>query len=237
LDIKNGVYVGGDDETIFATSNPFTLYALNQGAGGGTFYVSMALVPKLAPPGGDFGSFKYALDSDNSGTVNGSESWQTVLVSGDMTYGTAPLELLSSIQGWDAGDLAKHGIFETYFIEVGFSFNDALKTTPYNSADGSTTGLTADPSGTMLFMPFLLDLSGLDLDYALHFDLYNTQTKTLVENLGKGQKVELTDVDVNGFAPFSHDAQSGNRVPDGGTTLLLLGVALAGLSTFTRKTA
>jgi hypothetical protein len=40
---------------------------------------------------------------------------------------------------------------------------------------------------------------------------------------------------VDDFAPFSHDAQSGSSVPDGGSTLALLGLALLGASTLSRK--
>jgi hypothetical protein len=53
--------------------------------------------------------------------------------------------------------------------------------------------------------------------YSVHFDLYSYDDA--------GNKIDY-------FAPFSHDAQSGghglivHNVPDGGTTLLLLGAAM-----------
>lgn len=56
----------------------------------------------------------------------------------------------------------------------------------------------------------------------VHFDLYNSiQSK-------QGAKAK--------FAPFSHDATGTTNVPDGGATLLLLGIGLAGLGVL-RRTA
>jgi len=52
--------------------------------------------------------------------------------------------------------------------------------------------------------------------------LYNTE-------LGK----ESSDIDVNQFAPFSHDAQS-SKVPEP-TTMLLLGLGLVGLAGVGRR--
>lgn len=59
-----------------------------------------------------------------------------------------------------------------------------------------------------------ITISGTDW---VHFDLY--------DNYVSGSKVKYV------FAPFSHDAE-GNRVPDGGMTLLLLGLGIAGLGVY-----
>jgi len=58
-----------------------------------------------------------------------------------MTFGAAPMEQIETLQGFDSGDLGKHGVFETYFCEFQFQFG-TLVTGAYNSADdpGKTLG-------------------------------------------------------------------------------------------------
>jgi hypothetical protein len=70
-----------------------------------------------------------------------------------------------------------------------------------------------------LYNAFNVDISGLAAGYSLHFDLYDRDLKRSV------------------FAPFSHDAQSGSTVPvpDGGTTVALLGGAICALGAFRRR--
>ena len=74
---------------------------------------------------------------------------------------------------------------------------------PFQFVAGDTvTGInTQDSPGTPLditgsdqyFVTFAIDKSNLDVDFQLHFDLYNTEIKN-------GNYI------VGGFAPFSHDA-------------------------------
>lgn len=219
LDIKGGTY-DTSTETIVASSNPFTLYALlspdKYNSVSGTYYISAAVVPKVGPPGGNLGSFSF----------NG----QMINVTGQMVYGVPPLETIVSLQGWDAGDLSKHGIFETYFAEFAFQFSNSNTTAPYDTI----TKAGAGPSGTgsMYYMPFTVDTSLLNPNYVIHFDLYN-------EELAKcGKNNPCGDIDISQFAPFSHDAESGKntKVPEPSSLLLLVSglfsLAFAGRNRF-----
>ena len=93
----------------------------------------------------------------------------------------------------------------------------------------------------MYYQAFTIDTSGLDPNYFVHFDLYNTFDTTVTNKVcsGKGRSRSCVDivvgsnVNINSFAPFSHDAESG-KVPEPGT-LLLFGSGILGLGFFGRK--
>lgn len=186
LDIAGGTYVGGSEETIFASTNSFALYAYGLAADiedtSKSFYLSIALLPATST-GGSFGSFKV-----------GSTVYD---VTDDMVYGTPPLE---SYLAFDSGDLSKHSIFPTYFTEIAFTF-DGAQSGVYNTQDDAGSGPQAGFG--MYYKKFDIDLSGLNTGYGLHFDLYAT---ALVEKCKKGACTSETDVDGSWFAPFSHDA-------------------------------
>lgn len=138
---------------------------------------------------------------------------QTVNATADLIYGTP-------------SQLPPHGIYPTWYKEFAFTFDPNQKFTNYNVQDvvGTHTGVTANSSGNALYMDFIVDVSGLAAGTTLVFDLY-TYGASGTSNVK--------------FAPFSHNAGSGggggNLVPDGGTTLILLGAALAGLAVFHRR--
>jgi PEP-CTERM motif-containing protein len=229
LDIADGYFHSGPGDlgTIVARASPFTLYAIGtpsgttQGASyslsrllSETFYISAAVSPQVAEPGKDLGYF----------TANG----QTVLVTQDMVFGKPPIEVFGELQGYDSGDLRSHeSIYPTYFTEFAFRFSNPTiaRVDTYDSVLNSG-GPTFNPNGSSLAYSLVLDMSGLNTNYAIHFDLYNERLK-----LCGAQETALVngstcrDIDANQYAPFDHDAQS-PPVPEP-ATLVLFGTSLA----------
>lgn len=221
LDIAGGTYVAGSEETIFASSNSFALYAYglaDKVSTSETFVLSMALVPSTATPG-SYGSF-----SINSSTID---------VTGDMVYGNPPIETLVS-QEHESGDLAPHGIFPTYFTELQFSFSAGNQSGIYNTQDEAGSG---PQSGTgMYFAKFDIDISGLAAGLGIHFDLYNTKLIEACKN--KNPSCTEGDVQIGDlFAPFSHDAAGMvTVVPEPETyAMLLAGLGLLGFMARRRR--
>ena len=190
LDISGGSYVGGTDETIYANSSTFTLFALYSGstAPSGTFYISAAIQPKqpLQPTQPNFGSF----------TIN-----NTTYSSG-LSHGVPPLAVIDDAP--KVQDLGVHEIYPTYYVELAFNFGN-LQAMPYNSA---LTPGGLQPGSGMYYYEFDVDVSQLLSTYSLHFDLYNQ----IVKDVSTG-KAPATAITLGSFAPYSHDAHSG---PGGG---------------------
>lgn len=208
LDVYPGIYVGGSDQTTIALANPFTLRALIDGSRislARNYYISAAIIPGTASP--DFGSFTI-----NDTTYSAFD--------GNMQYGVPPVD--------DAlRNLQTHAVFPTWYAEVMFGVSASSTMAAYNVQDGTSA------PGVLNYVDFTVNIEGLagqpNSPYAVHFDLYT------YDDIG-------TKIDC--FAPFSHDAESShgltivsepNPVPDGGTTLLLLGSALTGVAVLRRK--
>lgn len=226
LDIDGGWYnpAGGsslyDEETIVASDSLFTLYALLTPGQDGVpafnvfqkdgvdndAYLSIAVYPKMAiGDGGNYGSF----------TIDGGTP---IVVTNDMAHGTPPN---------DDAELQSHGIFDTYYYEVGFDWDSANEITSYNSQDRAINGgaLSLSSGTGTYYIPFVIDVSGIPIaadtvkQISLHFDLYTSDWN------GDG-KLEYK-------APFSHDAQA-SPVPEP-ATMLLFGTGLIGLAGLGRK--
>jgi len=226
LDISDSYY-DTSTETVVSTTDPFTLYALltpNGDDNSGKFteqellsswyYISVAIAPKQENQGDiDLGSF----------SING----DTYLATEDMMYGVPPVESVAMLQPRDPGDLAKHDMFETYYIEEKFRFDANNNVETYNTQD-SPGGIDLSTDGGTYYVSFDIDTTLLNPLYFLHFDLYKTNadgTPTLL--------MGSTDIDIDLFAPFSHDAESG-PVPEP-ATMLLFGAGLVGIGSFGRR--
>ncbi len=220
LDIAGGTYDLAD-ESIFASSNTFSLYAYGL-VGAATltdqYFISMALVPKATEPG-SYGSF----------VVDGI----TVNVTSDMIAGGPPLDItFEATTDFDAHDLAKHGVFPTFFAERGFFFSAADQSAVYNTQDVAGSGPQLGEG--MYYKKFDFDISGLAPGLGIHFDLYNIE----LINRCKGKTCTVTDIDVDEFAPFSHDAAGyvTTPIPEPETyAMLLAGLGLMGLVARRRK--
>jgi len=212
LDSLDAYYDNGD-ETIMTTEDSFSVYAYltpKHGETGDdldallndTYYVSIALTPKTGPIGGPLGSF----------TVGGS----SVAVTGGMTYGAPPLEgVLTS--PWEPGDLQKHGVFETFYHEVAFTFDATQQTTPYDTQVVRHVDGFDDTGSGMYYVELEIDKSLLNTAVQLHFDLYNAELRDC--GTSRNPNCDPTDVIVGNeeysFAPFSHDAETVIPEPTG----------------------
>src|SRR5688572_11156710 len=128
VDVAGGSY---DPVTlsVIAPGDTFTLYALLTPKDNAspaeieallarTYYIAVALVPQTGPADDTLGTFEF----DSS----------TVSVTADMTYGTPPLEIIPELQLHDGHDLGPHEVYETFFIEVPFTFSSTQLATTYN---------------------------------------------------------------------------------------------------------
>jgi hypothetical protein len=204
LDIAGGSYDAAD-ETIVTSADTFTVYAYATPSGnvrsssilGQTFYLSVALTPKAGPGSADFGSF----------AVNGT----TYDATSDMKYGVPPIEA-NGTAAHDGGDLGRHGIFDTQFVQIPFTFSAANRSGEYNTANHAGQGPIAGTD--MYYAAFAVDKSLLDDARQLHFDLFSVNVRS------------NGDRDIDRFAPFSHDAATvGSPIPEP-TAALIFGTAL-----------
>ena len=194
LDIAQGTYDTAEQSTI-ASTNAFTLYALGLNSGenrvwtSDTYYITAVLERRdgaaIANAGNlNFGSFMFA--------------GQTVNATAQMAYGYSPLD------GIGDGSQDSHGSFPSYFEEFGFKFKSSKKTTTYDVQSAAYpvahNTISTNRSGGMYYVPFAVDVSNLDSAYSLHFDLYS-------------ESVRNGCIDMDKFAPFSHDASAHRRVP------------------------
>lgn len=213
LDINGGTYVGESSEQSTVTNDPtFDLWALGDTSGVNTafdYYLSIALLPQNENVG----------DIANLGgvTINGTA---LSTLTGSADYGTPPIETVSN-----GGELGPHGVFDTYYYELAFSFAGDQTIASYDVPDGSA----GPPNDTLFKHVFQVDASALASGYGLHFDLY-----TYGES--NGNRTAITE-----SAPFSHDAAyciGLNCEPvkvSEPSTLALFGIGLMGLVAVRRR--
>ncbi len=210
LDIIGGHYDAAT-ETIVSDGPNFTLVALLTQSGNhsaadllaDTYYISAAVTPDPGPLASGLGSFSW-----NGANYD---------VTGDMTYGTPPLDD-SDGGATDAQDLQPHSIFPTFFTEFGFQFSEANRVASYNTevTPGNPLVPTSATTGISYFATFNIT-TALSGDNALHFDLYNTVLRTC-----RGNQACTADLDAGLNAPPSHDAESStSKVAEPGSMLLM----------------
>lgn len=223
LGITGGTY-DNTTQTIIASSNSFSLYAYLIPDGNNPindiYTISMAISPQVIGPA-NLGSF----------TANG----DVINATSGMNYGIPPADAtIETTASGDNHDLQTHGVFPTYFTQRSFTFSLLDKSAKFNTADNPASGPQAGTG--MYFKKFDIDVSNLDPNYSIHFDLFNTQEITKTECVKKyGKKVCTTtptgELDITEKAPFSHDAQSGrgggppNETPEP-ASLILFGLGL-----------
>jgi hypothetical protein len=201
LDILGGTYdsltqtvIGGETGTLFAygclSGNCDGALDLSQ-----SYYISMAVLPNDGiGEDTDFGSFTFAgMTYDYTNTV----------------FGAPPLESGVVTQLFEAGDLAKHDVFNTAFGEHRFDFDSLVEGVADNTRssvdtqnDPGTDPL-ANIGNNLAYVGFNYDTTGLLDGYTLHFDLYSAELKICVRENGG---CTTGDVDITDFAAFSHDA-------------------------------
>ena len=232
IDIAGGTYFTGTDadgaakDSIITSDNEFDLFIYTNPDGKKTgqraitesdifdagssieFYLSVALTPKT-DIAGNYGTFD----------ING----QTIDVTGDMTLGTPPLDDLLK-------DAAPHGVYDTFYKEilVEFDTNNRNESCNYNVQDNAGIGpqaVTQSCKSTMFYEAFSIDKSNLVSDFQLHFDFY------AVDPTASKKSQTLVD-----FAPWSHDAQTVNKVPvPAPLALISLGLLALGFSHRNKK--
>jgi hypothetical protein len=219
LDANPSTYVGGGEQSIVASANPFTLYALGDTTSSKfnlthTYFLSVAILRHdgTALSEGDLSFGSFAITGPG--------------ILGGLYFGTPPVESALANQPTDPGDLSPHGVFPTYFKELAFTFDNTKRATAYNVQDNPAS-LVANSGGSLVYQNWTVDITGLNAGYLLHFDLYSEKLKY------------SGDQDIAYFAPFSHDARSttGTNVPDAGGTVTLMGIALLAIAAVQRRFA
>ena len=224
LDIVGGTYDEATETIIGPSGEEIVLVALLTAKGnadvsallGNTYFISAALLPAVAAPGEDLGSFTFTIDSTSVS--------HTVDVTDDMFFGVPPLE---SMLAFDGKDLSKHGVFETYFSQFEFMFDEEMTAEKYNSQE-MPGGLEISEDGASFFQTFTVNTALLAEGSNLHFDLYTTDAPP---------STPFGDIDRDMFAPFSHDAETdtnGKDMPEP-MTLLLLGAGLTAIAVIRRR--
>ncbi len=101
----------------------------------------------------------------------------TTIVIGDMDYGAPPIDATKN-----KDEVAKHGIFDTYYYEHEFTLDGTKTSGLYNTQDRQGGPIAGDD---MWYEDFQVDISGLHPDFALHFDFYTKELDGTLEERNK----------------------------------------------------
>ena len=184
----------------------------------------MAVTPQVRNPA-NLDSF--TVDGNNIDVISG------------MNYGIPTADLtIETTPGGDSDDLQTHSVFPTYFSEESFTFSATPNSSAFNTATFPALG--PQPGTGMYFKKFDIDVTNLDENYAIHFDLYKTKAVTetncfYVRGKKKCTTTPTGELEIVDKAPFSHDAQSGpggggppNETPEP-APMLLFALGLGGM--------
>jgi hypothetical protein len=232
--ITGGYYDDTTDTIIGGTTGTLNVYGVTPDGDGNEidttiyYYVSIAIVPQGTTLDTFFGSFEYN---------------DTTYDSSNMVFGTPPLDIVPELMdpNSDTNDLAPHGIFETSFAEEGFMFNTGRTSSGANMQDTPGFDPAANSGGNELYyMQFNYDATGLEEGFHLHFDLYSSVVRDC--SVGRNPNCVIGDIDVDDFAPFSHDSQSNGDdiccrdiAEPGSLGLMLIGMMGVGASRIRRR--
>ena len=226
IDAEGGTYYGdpspGDVDTTICSTSTCDFYAILTPPNSATqaeidallateYYVSIALKAPdggTVTTGGSYGTFDV--------TINGVTT--TVTVTDDMTFGVPPLETVMGLSGSDPGDLATHSIFPTYYSQVAIDFVAGDTIAEYNVQDDAGTPASKVGPGDSFYDIVTIDRTNLAEGYQLHLDLYNQEVKDCGQPELNLADPCLEDIDVDDFAPFSKDAETGTSSGQASTT-------------------
>ncbi len=207
-------------ETWVTGTNPFSVNAYANGDGGGA--------------NGDF-AWDPAGATDRLAYLVVSAIPMVVSDLFDVTVENDGNELVEFASGFgappiqDPNNLAPHGVFDTYFEIYQFDFDGAL-TTIFDTQPGELG------SGDGYVEEFDITINDfIDPVFGVHMDLFAVKGDGTFDPLSADEDKAL----VNAFAPFSHDAQSGDPGPDPivpePSTFLLSAIGLCLLSCHRRR--
>ncbi len=161
LDIVDGTYDSGSEDTVYTGDDPTLVALLNPESGKydssiDKYYISIAYYPEASIPGG------------SAPTNTGGSGFTLLNTTFDEGYGTPSI---------GSKDLPGHGIFPTYYYEWEFVFDELVKVDEYDVQTDPGNPVLTSSSEDFFYAAYLdVDVSGiLGAGSFAHFDLYNKE--------------------------------------------------------------